>query len=912
MQTITPALEAILKAKFQAAASGFRGRVFEMVESSGDIACPAVAGDIVSSFFTSDEQTTSAPPGTFQPPDPPFFPALMFVVGGYRQAGTSIGWDIEITEPSWTEVQMESAYVGAYVHDLFVAGYQKFEVGDTVPIWEVDWTVGGAPADFWAALGVSVPTDATDVIQYSDDSTTSGGGAHFANPVVAGNAIIHLVGGSNAGGGSPDDGSAYGWTLIDYTTYGGGIGTAFLAAYYRCITQEEQDAGTTSFHSMAQGAAAWAASFEVNASQTGIGLVELPPVKRISIDKSLRLTADQAEVEFTNEALALGWGPSSVFRTNQRIAIDQWYGDSENAVRSFMGVVDDVIDHRDVLTTTIKCRDMMAILIDETFSTIGPQAADETGAIRTEANGVFLNREVSYIVGAFLDAVGWPTDDRDITPTSYVLDEFIITDGQSYADAMIGDEQLTGLVGYSAWADEVGVFHFAPTLISQNLSDPDAPVYTFRSGEDILALDDETDQYDLRTRVKVRGPLTTTTLSDTWTEVWRTSKIKHPVGIWWDPGDPGNIRVIDRETKRLYKMRQSDRAILSSAYLGSAIGHPLGLSGDPSNSSIYWVLNAPWIHGISGGNQVVKVRKSDNHVLARYSIPSGRWSAIKVSAANIWLTNLDTDRFYKRSKTDASAVANYSHTYNAVVQANPSGLMVDGTKLFLFWANGGTTARFLVCDESAPTVITKVVKTVGTVLHGGEMDTVTHRYCWGDSDSLGLVAKFQLLEAVDQTTEASAEVVCIEMEDELGQLALLNRREHDAHPDVPDHRWEARRMTLNLDVITSIVQATETAQRQLDIACQRRRVLDAGIVGNPALQKTDYVAVVDVRTGIEDGFAIDTYRTTMDAEGTYLGTVALLPVEPIDDVPTDEGDSTGEVDIATLDRTAVATAPTVS
>jgi len=634
-------------------------------------------------------------------------------------------------------------------------------------------------------------------------------------------------------------------------------------------------------------------------------------VKRVSIDKSLRLAVDSAEVEIPNELLALGWATTSVFQTNMRCRIFQWYGDDDNEVQTFEGIIDRILDHREVLTTTIAIRDMMAILVDPTFSATAPQTAGEVGAVRTAANGVYLSMEVSDIVDDILDRAGWPTDDRDITETSYVLDEFIVNDGQSWADAIIGDEQLTGLVGYSAWADEFGVFHFAPTLISQNLTDPDAVVYTFRSGEDIVSLDDATDQYDLRTRVKVRGPLTTTQLEDTWREVWRTGKFNRPVGLWHDPTDAANLRVLDRGTKRMYKLRQSDRAVLSSVSVSDIVAHPLGLSGDPADTSVFWILNAPWIDGGSGGNRVKKVRKSDYHVLASFDLPSGHISAIKVSSSYIYYTNLSTDRFYRISKSDGSAIANYSHTYNGNVQANPSGLMINGSTLYLFWANGGTTARFLRCDESAPGTVTGVTKTAGTALHGGEFDTVTDVDCYGDSDSLGLVAKFTLKTAVSSTDEVFAEVVDTELEDELGELALLEDREHDTHPGDADHPYEVRRMTLDLSVITSLAQATETAMRQLDIASQRRRVLDAGIVGNPALQKTDYIAVVDPVTGVSTGFAIDTYRSQMDGDGTYLGTVALLPVEDVDDTPTDEGEA-GDVALDLIDRTAVATAPTVS
>lgn len=612
--------------------------------------------------------------------------------------------------------------------------------------------------------------------------------------------------------------------------------------------------------------------------------------KTIGIDKSLRMAADQAVIDVPNEDLALGWGPECIVKTNMRMRLYQWYGDPVNEVRSFTGLVDRTKDHRDVLTLSITARDMFAILIDPTFSAIGPQGAKETGRIRTEDNGVYLNREVSYIVADLVRRAGWPAADVQITPTSYVLDEFLVRDGASYAATIIGNEQLTGLVGYAAWADELGVFHFAPTSVSQNITDPVEPVYTFRSGEDIVSLDDEIDQANTRTRVKVRGPLTTQVLEDTWRERWRTSKFHAPVGLWYNPGEPTIIRVLDRGTKRMYRLRQSDRAVLGSVNIGAAISHPLGLSGDPADASIYWVLNAPWIYtGSPTGNSVKKVRKSDSHVLATYAIPNGRWSALKVSSAFLWLTNLDTDRFYKRSKADGSAIANYQHTYHSVVQANPSGMMIDGTTLYLFWSNGGTTARFLVCDEAAPGTVVKAVKTAGTALHGGEMDTTTHIDCYGDSDSLGLVAKFTLAAIVDQTKQVFSEVVDSALEDELGLFAQLEPRAHDTHPGDPAHAYEVRRLTLDLKVITSLAQATETAMRQLDLASVRARALDVGILANPALQKTDPVEVVDPVTGLSTTFAIDTYRSVMS--DTYLGTLALLPIDALDDDPTDDGDA---------------------
>ena len=604
-------------------------------------------------------------------------------------------------------------------------------------------------------------------------------------------------------------------------------------------------------------------------------------VNRMEPDKSLRLQADELIVELPNSDGALGWGSTSVFSTNQRIRGFQWYGTSANEVQVFDGLIAQVQDHRDVRVVTLTCTDRFQLLIDQHFVASAPQGVDETDAVRTEDNGVYLNREVSYIVNDILDRVGWPSADRAITDTSMVLTEFILPDGTSYADPITND--LSTLTGYNAWATELGIFTFAPTPVSDLVEVDVEPVYTWRTGIDIISLDDSTDQDELITRVKTRGPLTT--LKNAWSELWETKKISQPVGIWYDPSDTANIRVIDRATKKLFTLRQSDRQIVASVYLGGVIPHPLGISGDPADSTIYWVLNAPWIDtGTSTGNSVKKIRKSDNHLLASYAIPDGRWSAIKVSSSYMWLTNLDTDRFYKRDKSDASAIANYQHSYDGTntfpqtglgtAQTNPSGLMIDGTTLHLFWSNGGTTARFLLCDESAPATVTGVVKTSGTVLHGGEMDTATHTECWGDSDSLGLVAKFTLFEPTETTV--SAEVVDTDLEDELGALAELENRVHDTHPGDAAHPYEIRRMTLDLSKIDSLSQASDIARFWLDKLGRRRQVQDFGAVGHPGVQKNDLVRLEDPVTGLFQNGVVDTYQSSMEADGTYLCTISLI------------------------------------
>jgi hypothetical protein len=227
---------------------------------------------------------------------------------------------------------------------------------------------------------------------------------------------------------------------------------------------------------------------------------------------------------------------------------------------------------------------------------------------------------------------------------------------------------------------------------------------------------------------------------DTWRQTWKTGVIGQPNGIRYDPDTPGFIYVVDGATRMIYTLRQSDRVITASVYIGKIIPTPLGLSGDPGDSTVYWVLNAPWqATGSTGGNYIAKVLKSTNAVVASYTLAAGRWSAIKVSASYIWLTNLDTDKIHKFNKSTGTQIASYSISYLGVAQTNPTGMWIDGTTIGVFFLS---YQRFLKVDESAPTVVTGVQSTSGYQIYGGEIDTTTHADLY--SDTATQVLKFNL------------------------------------------------------------------------------------------------------------------------------------------------------------------------
>jgi hypothetical protein len=624
--------------------------------------------------------------------------------------------------------------------------------------------------------------------------------------------------------------------------------------------------------------------------------------KRIAKDKSRRLGASQATVELANEDGGIGVSADSAVKANAPIRIYQWYGDAANEVLTFAGLIDEVHEGRDPRTVAITARDMMKRLIVQTFSATAPQGDGEDGAVRTAANGVYLDTDVDTILDDILDRAGWPTADRDITPSGFPLEEYIIADGSTWAEAIIGENALTGLTGYDAGVDEAGVFYFRP-LTASAAPDSDTeptPDYTYEvanadasnlTSGNVIRLDHEIDDYDLKTRVKVRGSLATAVPA--FTELWHTNLFTLPVGVWYDPTQSTHLRVLDRGTKKIYNLVQATRAKDGTGIypidISGDVTYPLGLSGDPADADVFWVLEARW--RVGGGNtaSVHKYDASDGTHTAEYALPDGQWSDIKVSSGSIWLANYGDDLIYQRSKVDASAVASFTMTYAGTDQTAPTGIGVDGTTLALFFYG---KARFLLVDESDPTTVDSTnalgvtsgrIKTGTTKLLGGEIDTDTDAHLYACSDDLGLVYKYALTEP--STSEVAIEVVDEDLEDELGFLAGAEDREHDTHPGDADHPFEIRRETLTLaKTITDLAQATETANRALAVLAHRREVVDVGTVGNPGIQLGDLHQLTDPVTGLDDLYVVDTYRDSMtlssDGKGTYLATVAYVPYSP--------------------------------
>lgn len=622
-------------------------------------------------------------------------------------------------------------------------------------------------------------------------------------------------------------------------------------------------------------------------------------IKSASIDKSRRLTAAQAEIEIAiADDVGVVLEPAGNLKTNARMRIYQWYGDPANEVLVFTGSIDEIREGRDERHLRIVARDMMKRLIVQTITLTAPQGADEDGAVRTTANYVYLDMDVDAILDDLLDKAGVPSDERDITPTGYGLDEFLGSDGASFAETIIGDDRLTGLTGYDMWADELGVIHFGPALINRSADSDTAavPDYSYVVGDYttgdltsgmVTRLDRAIDEYDLRTRVKVRGNIAIAVPA--WTEVWSSSTLSKPVGIMYVPGSPTFIFVLDSGTKKIYRIDESDGTRSNGGiwplYIGGDVTYPIGLSRDPADTDVFWVLEAPyWTTGGTSGNKIHKYDLSDGSHTASYSIASGQWTTLKASSSNLWLGNFSTDKLHQMSKVDGTQVGSYTVTYGGVDQENPTGIFVDGTTLGIFFY--GKT-RFLLVDESLPSTVDSTnalgitggkISTAGTKILGGEINTATHDVLYACSDALGRIWKFTLTEP--DTDEVFSEVIDTDLEDELGFLMSAEAREHDSHPGDADHSFEIRRETIDvLKLLSNLAQATETATRRLELLAHRQETLDVGTVGNPALQRNDLIAVEDTVTGVDAPYVIDTLRSNMDTRGFFM-TLALLPYEP--------------------------------
>lgn len=253
---------------------------------------------------------------------------------------------------------------------------------------------------------------------------------------------------------------------------------------------------------------------------------------------------------------------------------------------------------------------------------------------------------------------------------------------------------------------------------------------------DILASGEEGDEllsfggrgafsYLRRARMDAAAYSTGLDVSDTWTEIWRRG-LTNPVGACLVNDDPTYLYVISSTTRKIYKIRQSDRAIVASTpALFSGGANACGLCADPSDSSILWALQS----SLAGGSGNTKIRKIDiSGAISTWSVvdtfdlgSSIQLSDIESDSTHLWTTRFDgTTSLYKRSKTDGSVVSSYTISYQGTTQTGATGSSINGTEIAL-WYYG--KKRALIASLSDPTTITDLISTTGLSAFGGAWTT---------------------------------------------------------------------------------------------------------------------------------------------------------------------------------------------
>lgn len=589
-----------------------------------------------------------------------------------------------------------------------------------------------------------------------------------------------------------------------------------------------------------------------------------------SVDKSYGAESDALSVAIANDAgdfSPLAEAPVVVNDTPVRLF--QWYGEDANEVLTFTGLGDQITDHRLPHVVTIRAKDRMKLLLNESIIVTDPQGADEDGSVRTPANFVWLNAQAIDIVNDLLDAAGWPASKRDITDINYTVDEFTAALGDSFAGAI---RRVANLVVYEPWVDENEVFQMHPrpsVLTGVSSDDPVEAVASFSGANEVHVIDSGLDDQGLRTRVYVFGPAATAA-QETWTEIWHTNVVQSPNGIWHNPDEPTKLWVIDGRTRKVYKIDQATltRTTLSPALSSNSLAG--GMDGDdPDSTSYLWVLETPFRNaadGLPSSSDPCKIRKvriSDWVTVSSHSLGFGTYTAIRATNDYLYVARFDTQKIKKLAKADYSLV----DTIDVSAFGSPTGLAINGTELWIF--AGG---EIHVVDEGAPTVEIDTHPIPGQV-GGGEIDSVDPDFMYADFPSLGVTYKYQLL--IPGTPAIGGQAIDYTLEDALGARGGVEPRDHVGCPnDADPHPFAIRLEVMTDDKLVSNTQAQDTANRLLARLSRRNRTVQIGVIANPGIQKGDPIEVHDPPSGLDHQLMMVETYTTIQNDNSYLGVIS--------------------------------------
>lgn len=589
----------------------------------------------------------------------------------------------------------------------------------------------------------------------------------------------------------------------------------------------------------------------------------------IETEKSFSSDADTATVEIPDPSSSIQpLVTDPVIDIERRIRIWQWYGDVANKVKSFEGLVDEVAGHRDPTVITLRAKDRMKLLINESVIPTDPQGATDTDTVRTPDNFVWLNANAIDIINGLLDRAGWPSDARSITDTNQVIPEFIATLNDTFAAAI---RRVCNLVVYEMSVDEAGVFqcHPRPSALTGEGELP-TPVASFSGAREVYVIDAGLDDNELKTRVSVFGAAAVAA-TETWNEIWNANVVGQPNGLYDRPD--GELYAIDGKKRLIYLLNNGeDKPTGKSQITASALSaHSCdgGMDGFPGIDYYVVVLETPFrdsadgLGSSSADCRLLLVNLNTGLVLSSHAVlGAGTYTAVRCTGSHIYVTRFDNQTI-KKFDTSFALV----DTIDISSIGSPTGLAIDGTNLWIF--AGGTIS---VVDESAPTVVITTHPAPGAV-GGGEIDSSDNSYLYADVPGAGLIYKYQL--ATPPTPAISADAIDYALEDALGARAEVDARTHTGCPFViGDHAFERRLYTLSDETLASITQAQDTANRLLARLSKKRRTVQIGIIAQPQLQKGDPIEVHDPPSGLDHQLVmIDTYQTSQ-RESTYLGTIS--------------------------------------
>lgn len=252
----------------------------------------------------------------------------------------------------------------------------------------------------------------------------------------------------------------------------------------------------------------------------------------------------------------------------------------------------------------------------------------------------------------------------------------------------------------------------------------------------------------------------------TWTKIWATTSVNRPVGVAFDAAMSGYVFVGGLGSRKVKKLDQATRAVVaSSAALWSGTDRAMGgISLDPDDDTIMWILEAPWLLGSGANTKIRKYQRAASGLpttlLDTYDLGSAvKLTDIRVDGDYVWTSRYDNDRIQKRDKSDpTSIVASSTITYKGKVQRKPNGIAINGTKVAYWFGGdaGGGTGRALIADTSAYTTITGVQNTTNVSAFGGEWTTEGgDDFLYAVSYTLGKTWKYQLTDAIPRCADDS-------------------------------------------------------------------------------------------------------------------------------------------------------------